>query len=243
MALPSVLSQKAAAQQQRINTFRTVELFLRAATTEAAYGDGLSFFGKMRSAGESIPPEFEALDPPGLLKDADRRIIPYLRSHQFVGLVAGIEDFFLQVLKAVLGAYPDKVGSAPLGLSELLEAGAFEPAIDRAIEGALIGLFYASPQKYRASIESYLSMPPSVLEPLWPAFVEMKARRDLGVHANWQKNDVYAKKVFEAGGSPAPGPFVGVDISYFSASEAISRRLVTAIEKHCLAKFSGSPEA
>ena len=155
MALPSVLSQKAAAQQQRINTFRTVELFLRAATTEAAYGDGLSFFGKMRSAGESIPPEFEALDPPGLLKDADRRIIPYLRSHQFVGLVAGIEDFFLQVLKAVLGAYPDKVGSAPLGLSELLEAGAFEPAIDRAIEGALIGLFYASPQKYRASIESY----------------------------------------------------------------------------------------
>jgi len=227
----------AAGQTQRINSFRTVESFLNAATREAAYGDSLSLFGHMRSAGEAIPKDFEDLDPQGTLKGTDRRVVPFIRSHQFVAMVATLEDFLSQVLAAALAAYPEKVGKLPIQVSDLLVAASLETALAKAIDARLVELFYASPLKYRQALEEYLSMPDSVLEAEWPAYVEIKARRDIGVHANWRKNELYVQKVSEAKGAVGASLFLGVNATYFSSAEALSRRLVSAIETHCSTKF------
>lgn len=233
----------ATAQEQRIQAFVAIESFLNAATREAAYGDSFAFFGRMQRAGEAIPPEFEGLDPQGTLKGADRRVVPFIRSQQFVAMVAAIEDFLSQVLTVALEAYPEKIGSESLLVSDLLAASTLEAAIARAIDRKLNELFYASPLKYREAIESYLSMPRTSLDNHWPSFVEMKARRDIGVHANWRKNDRYVAKVTEAKGTVDPASFLGVSAEYFSNAQSNARQLITVISEHCVSKFgkTGTP--
>ena len=39
---------------------------------------------------------------------------------------------------------------------------------------------------------------------IWPSFVEMKARRDLGVHNNWVTNGIYLRKLKEIGFADHP---------------------------------------
>ena len=51
-------------------------------------------------------------------------------------------------------------------------------------------------------VDALANQPPhngSVLLPLWPQFVEIKARRDIGIHNNWVCNQTYLRKVAEAG--------------------------------------------
>lgn len=228
-------------QEARIEMFSAVESFLNAATTEAAFGDSFAFFGRMRQAGKSIPKEFEDLDPGGPLKEEDRRIIPFIRSQQFVAMVANLENFLSTVLSLVLRAYPEKVGGESLSILELLKANNIENAIENIIEKKLNALFYASPKEYRKTVENYLSMPTSVLEKHWPLYIEMKARRDVGVHANWANNSRYIAKASEAGGPIESGSFLGINKGYFERSKNVSQHIVKAIGEHCMSKF-GKPK-
>ena len=43
-----------------------------------------------------------------------------------------------------------------------------------------------------------LSIEVAPLQPLWPVFVQAKARRNLGVHNRWICNSTYVRKVKEA---------------------------------------------
>ncbi len=224
-------------QEKRIEMFRVVELFLNSATTEAALGESFAFFGRMREAGKSIPKEFENLDPGGNLKEEDRRLVPFIRSQQFVAMVATLEIFLSTILTSVLKAFPEKVGRESLSISDLIEANNIETAIEYGIERKLNAMFYASPKEYRKAVESYLSMPGSVVEKDWPFFIEMKARRDVGIHANWTKNSRYIAKVSEAGGPIDSHSFLGISKKYFEHSESVSVNIVKAIGNHCITKF------
>ena len=44
---------------KRVKALGCCTLFISAATYEAAYGEGFSFFGRMRTASEKLPIEFE----------------------------------------------------------------------------------------------------------------------------------------------------------------------------------------
>ncbi len=238
-ALPQRLRDIANNQRTRIESFGAVELFLNSATNEAAFGEGFALFGKMRAAGEAIPPDFETLDSTGSLKGVDRRVVPFVRSNQFVALVATLEDYLSRVLESVLLAYPEQLEPK---LSELQTNMAFESAIEAAASHRLHTLFYKSPLKYGQAIEAHLSMTPptKVFSQVWPEFVEMKARRDIGVHANWRKNAIYVAKVAEVNGPIEPSEFLAVSAPYFEAAQAKGRRLVDALTSHCEETFRGT---
>lgn len=238
--LPIRLNQLAAQEIVRLNSFRSVELFLNAATNEAAYGEGYTFFGRMRAAGEALPSEFETIDPANGLKGPDQRVVPFIRSNQFVALVASLEDYLSQVLETVFLAEPSRLD--PM-LAELLAADP-ELTLDAAVESAAVKrchkLFYKSPLQYGHAIERHLGMEPvpEDFQAVWPEFVEMKARRDLGVHANWRKNSLYVKKVEEVGGPIYPSDFLAIDAAYFETAVAKGYRIVAVIKSHCASAFA-----
>ena len=225
-------------KRNNIKAIGKCDVFVSSATAEAAFGDGFALFGRMRDAGEVIPEEFEHLDPNPTLKNEDRRVQPYIRSQLFIALVAELEDYFSSLLIRVLEAYPDKMRDRPTTLSEVLALGTIEALIAEAAKTEINGLFYKKPLEYRKRIEQILMMPSSVLEPRWLQFVELKARRDVGLHSNWQRNETYTRKLSEAGVSIGSDTFLGITRSYFKDALIVADDLIQNCNQHCRSRFS-----
>lgn len=171
------------------------------------------------------------------MKAQDKRLQPYLRSQLFIALISEIEDFVFSLLRLVILQYPKKIGSKTVQVERLVELG-YGQVLKETVEKTLNELAYARPTEYRKGVQSYLSMDDEILDQFWPAFVEMKARRDAGVHNGWNKNAVYERKVKEAGGRASVAPFLGIADDYFSQSLKAARSLIEALSEHCLDKFA-----
>jgi hypothetical protein len=127
----------------------------------------------------------------------------YFLERAFISLVASFELFIQDVVTTVVVHYPKKVGKVEFKLSEIVDAGSPDELVKRAVEATLNGLIYQKPMEYLKGITELLSLDIDPFVPSWPLFVEAKARRDLGVHNGWRCNDVYLRKVREAGLTPA----------------------------------------
>ena len=241
-ALSSTFSSLASSKVSSIDALRLCDEFISSATLEAAYGDSYAFFGRMRGAGEALPQPFEGIDEDRGIKGPDRRLQPYIRSQLFIALVAEVEDFLSQLLMAVFRAYPQKLQDQSVKINQILELGSIEAAIDNAATNELTKMFYASPEDYRKRIEEILSMGTQVLGPVWPSYAEMKARRDVGLHNNWQQDDRYRRKVSVAGATIPSTDFLGVDRDYFSEALDVAKAVVEICTSHCTEKFRGKTE-
>lgn len=227
---------------RRIDALSACSSFLRAATREAAFGDSFGFFGTMRHAGEATPDEFETLDTSETFKGVDRRVEPYIRSQLFIALVAEIEDYLGCLLTLILEAYPQKVGKHKLELNDVIGAESMEEIVSMAIRREIHELFYASPTEYRKTILSYCSLESVVLDSSWPAFVEMKARRDVGVHGDWKTNNYYVRKLTDANIAVGTESFLGISETYFSKALEDGRILIKTIASAARTKFETKQE-
>lgn len=122
----------------------------------------------------------------------------YFASHLTVNLVSEVEHFFGSAVSAALRMYPEKMSSQTFKLAEIISADSTDELIDRAANSVLYGLMYEKPLDYIKSLAFILSIETAKLDQHWPAFVELKARRDLGVHSNWVVNEIYLRKLREA---------------------------------------------
>ena len=239
--LSSEIRSLATIKLQQIDALGLLDTFISSATTEAAYGDSYSFFGRMRTAAEKLPEKFETLDTVSAIKEEDRRIQPYLRSQLFIALIAELEDYLAQLLLRVLEAYPQKIKDQSIQLKQILELSSLESVIKHTANLEVVALFYASPKEYRKRIEIILSIDPSLLEPVWVSFTEMKARRDIGLHNQWQQNEIYKNKVREVGGVVGSEDFLGINSNYFNDSLDTAKSLVEKLCSHCEEKFQVNP--
>ena len=123
----------------------------------------------------------------------------YFMSRLFIGHIAAFEVFLQDLLSIVISKHPLKLGGAQFKLSEILEAKGTEELVARAISEATNKLMYKKPIEYRDAIAELLSVNPAEIETQWKVLVEAKARRDLGVHADWLCNETYMRKLEEAG--------------------------------------------
>ncbi len=61
---------------------------------------------------------------------------------------------------------------------------------------------YKKPMDYLSDMCQLISISEDKLKSHWPIFVEAKARRDLGMHADWRCNDIYLGKLRKANIKP-----------------------------------------
>jgi hypothetical protein len=125
--------------------------------------------------------------------------VEYMESHLFFTQISGLELFFQSCISAVLRTYPQKIGVMQFTLSQIIETDSKDILISQATDVFLNKLMYKRPSEYLDEICKILSISSISLKPFWPAFVEAKARRDLGIHNDWKCNDTYLRKLSEVG--------------------------------------------
>lgn len=131
-------------------------------------------------------------------KQLDVNYEKFFASHLTITLVSEVEHFLGSAVAAALRLYPEKMGSQTIKISELISAASKDEVIDRAARNVMNSLMYEKPLDYLKSLTNILSIDSEKITNLWPAFIELKARRDIGVHNNWVANDIYARRLLEA---------------------------------------------
>ena len=126
----------------------------------------------------------------------------YFMASLFVAHIAAFEFYLQELVTSVVLRHPKKVGGVQFKLSDVLDAEGSEPLVQRAIDELLNKLLYKKPLEYRDELADLLSIDKTIIEKDWPTFIEAKARRDLGTHADWKCNTTYLRKVAEAGLTP-----------------------------------------
>ncbi len=125
----------------------------------------------------------------------------YFSGMMIFNIVSEVELYFSEVVKHILMAYPEKVGSTQFKLSEILGSSQDE-LLGIAADKFLHTVMYKKPLEYLTELCNMLSVSEQEIRPLWLEFVETKARRDLGIHNNWIVNNTYLRKVREVGLQP-----------------------------------------
>ncbi|MFB2838537.1 hypothetical protein [Floridanema evergladense] len=162
-----------------------------------------------------IPEEFEHLDDSNDAIESFpqcKRMNGYIRSQLFIALIAELEDYFSQLLKLILLAYPEKLQSAHFDVAQILKQENALVLIEEKINNKIRKKMYEKPRNYLNFIKTTLdeettletllneqkiyNKEPSkqqksklALDSLIVEYGEMKARRDAGIHNNWVKND------------------------------------------------------
>lgn len=146
----------------------------------------------------------------------------------FVNLISEVEHFFVTCAATAIRLYPGKVGSETFRLSDVLAVSSTDELVERAADRALQALMYEKPADYLSGLCEIVSINKNHLIDVWPIFVEMKARRDLGVHNNWVANRIYLRKLKEIGVTdhPSIGARLIPDFAYLEASLTTCDHLV-----------------
>lgn len=162
----------------------------------------------------------------------------FVVSHYFITLIAEFEGFLVDMLRTIVKRYPRKVGNISIRVSEIAACGSLEEAISIGIDRFINDLSYSRPKEYIDSLQEIFSLNKKDFQTLWPIFMERKARRDLGVHNDWRKNETYIRKIKEVGIAPSDEDFLAPDNDYFVASVEIVHKIMRKISEHCAEKFS-----
>lgn len=129
----------------------------------------------------------------------DNNYLDYVRSLHFLQLISETENYFFHTLRLIIKKYPYKISDINISLSEILSYSAVDEIVDRAIYKYLNNIFYKRPNEYKSELIKIFSCEINYLDKYWTNFVEMKARRDLGIHNNWRVNETYLRKIQEVG--------------------------------------------
>jgi len=176
---------------------RKAESFLRRAQAIALAGHSL------------LSPAYDALDQSKDTKQLGLAYETFFASHLTINLVSEVEHFFGSAVSAALRMHPEKMGTQTFKLAEIISASSQDELISRAAGSVLNELMYERPNEYIKRLAAILSIDVAGLQQHWPAFVELKARRDLGVHNNWVVNEIYLRKLREANVSSSTNLEIG----------------------------------
>jgi hypothetical protein len=154
-------------------------------------------------------------------------------------VIGEVEAFLAFVLRAVLTNYPAKLaaGEKKLDISVVMDSASREEIIERLIEDKVASTLYGSPAEYLEALSQVISTP--IPSPVAGLFAEVKATRDIVVHAQGVANGTYVKKAGQYA-RVEPGVVVPVDHAYLRHATAAARKLVQFVAQAVQDKFAGA---
>ena len=121
----------------------------------------------------------------------------HLSGWLLINLAAEVELCLLDITKQIIQAYPKKLGGIQVKLSDAVEKST-EEIVQMASDHYLNSLMYKKPGEYISGICEILSIDLKAVTLIWKPFIEIKARRDLGIHNDWKANEIYLRKLYES---------------------------------------------
>lgn len=191
----------------------------------------------------------------------------YMRSQLFIALMMEMEDYLNQLAQLILLAYPDKLNSEHFKVEEIKKESNALDLIDIKIMKKLMKKQHGPVRQFFNFIKDTLEIDATIsnvldergivnqtdrqsdydnltIEQFYPTYLEMKTRRDVGVHNGWRRNELYEEKIaagIEIDPSIDDGKaFLGVDKIYFNKALAISTDLIARCNTLCKLRFDNA---
>lgn len=155
----------------------------------------------------------------------------HMRSMCFISLVSAFEEFLVEISMLALKEYPQKISGEQVDFKKAIEMSR-DALIEYKAKEYLNKIMYMPPKEYLKSLCALLSVDPSSLNSSFIKYIEIKSRRDLGVHNDWKKNEVYERKVKESKGRiPEDAAILRPSHEYFMYAHEVCKDLVGKITK------------
>lgn len=155
-------------------------------------------------------------------------ILTHMPSLCFSSLVSAFENFLIEMLALALKMHPHKIAKESVDLKKVIELSREEIILFKANE-YINQIMYKTPKDYLKSLSNILSLSEESIAPAFNMYIEIKARRDLGVHNNWRKNEIYERKVAEAKISPPTKNILSPNLEYYKYAFNVCSFLVQKI--------------
>lgn len=153
-------------------------------------------------------------------------------------MVAEVELFLTECIKAVIRRVPEKINGKQIKAEEALACANRDELLEKIAARLLYEIGYLKPMDYLKHFCELTDVPQDAIKKLWAPYVEIKARRDLGVHGNWIANDVYNRKVKDAGHPEvANGTSLIPDSEYLEKAQSACTILVQEVANLLTEKF------
>ncbi|MBK1986775.1 hypothetical protein A0J48_004325 [Sphaerospermopsis aphanizomenoides BCCUSP55] len=191
------------------------------------------------------------------------RLCNYLKSQLFIALMSELEDYLSHILELILLAYPDKLQSDNFNISHVLTQPNADELIKEKVTKKIINKQYGSPRQFFNFLVTTLDEKQTInhliskqnisdpvikqtksqeisLEQFFSDYVEMKLRRNLGVHNGWMRNELYDSNILKYGGKIYSGDFLGINSFYFRQSMDVAIDIVSKCNMLCNFGFSAT---
>lgn len=167
-------------------------------------------------------------------------------SQSLVFSISLAEDYIVRCMIRIIRAYPQKLGVSAKGrsptdssgvtieLADLLKTDSINSLIAEKADIRVRDAMYAKPAQYHKYIESIFGFKFS--DDVWNTFIEIKATRDIIIHANGIVNDIYVEK----SGAQARfqvGSQIEVDNEYFKNCMTCIKRIYEEIYENFSSKY------
>jgi len=152
------------------------------------------------------------------------------------------EDFIASFIRLVLRSKPimimnsikNQEGKLSVGLADIINKGS-ELIIEEQISGRVSNAIYASPREYGKYLEALLCC--ELGEDLLGSYIEIKARRDIIIHASGIVNRQYLDKAGKYGKDAKAGDVLKVHQAYYEESLRSIKRFSKSLHVHMLKKY------
>ena len=194
---------------------------------------------------------------------AATRMVNYLRSQLFIALMMELEDYLNQLLKIVLLAHPERLRSEHFNFEQVVMLENAENFISEKVDKKIREKQYGRPRQFFNFVKSSLDVDGSLetildergindpatrkleteklsLEGLFPKYLEMKSRRDVGVHAGWIRNDLYDERIAKLDITNSQEVFLGVSSDYFKEATDVAIDMVAKCNMFCELGFTNA---
>lgn len=143
-------------------------------------------------------------------------------------LVSAFEEFLTESMSMALVHHPLKITNKNVDFKLLFELSK-EEIIDLKVKEHINQIMYKAPRDYLKSLCDILSIDEKIISEEFNKYIEVKARRDLGVHNGWRINDIYIEKVKATGADITSEKVLKPDVSYCIDAFGICMKLVKSI--------------